>query len=173
MLNVKEVTELLKNEDITNSEQTVIQWILEGKIRAIRTKDYKIDFLINPSELVSFIIEKKIESKRKKFGVDYEHWEKTFHDNQRLKEQIEELEINVRIEQTKVRSLKKMLQAEYSLSPPDPYSLHTLLGIDETSDNDLLKKEFKKLLKSLHPDRGGDERLFKVFYDHYKKTILK
>jgi curved DNA-binding protein CbpA len=34
------------------------------------------------------------------------------------------------------------------------------------ADNEMVKK-FKKLLKALHPDRGGDERHFKVFFDHY------
>jgi hypothetical protein len=172
MLNVKEVTELLRNEGITDSEEIVIRWILDGKIRAKRTKDYKINFLVHPGDLATFILEKKIESKSKQFGVDFQQWEKTFYENQLLKEKIEELQTTISIEQAKVRSLKKMLKAEYSLYTTTPYTFHSILGIDDETDQDLLKKEFKKLLKSLHPDRGGDERLFKVFYDHYKKTIL-
>jgi hypothetical protein len=171
MLNVKEVTELLRSEGITDREEIVIRWIFDGKLRAKRTKDYKIDFLVHPGDLATFILEKKIESKSKQFGVDFQQWEKTFYENQLLKEKMEELETTVSIEQAKVRSLKKMLKAEYSLYTPAPYTFHSILGIDDETDQDLLKKEFKKLLKSLHPDRGGDERLFKVFYDHYKKTI--
>lgn len=172
MLNVKEVTKLLNSEGITDSEQLVIRWILDGKIRATRINQYKIDFSIQPGDLALFILKKKIESKSKQFGVDFQQWEKTFYENQLLMEKIEELETVVRIEQAKVRSLRKMLQAEYSLNTPNPKAFYSLLGIDESADKELLKKEFKKLLKSLHPDRGGDERLFKVFYDHYEKTIL-
>lgn len=171
MLNVKEVTELLKNEDITDSEETVIRWILEGKISATRTEDYKIDFFIHPSDIVAFILEKKIERNSKKYGVDFHQWNKTFEENQTLKQKMEELTATVRIEQAKVRSLRKMLLAESSFNSPSPKSFYSLLGIDEGADPDLLKKEFKKLLKYLHPDRGGDERLFKVFYEHYKNTI--
>ena len=47
-------------------------------------------------------------------------------------------------------------------------SVYDKKGILEFA-NELVKRELKKILKSLHPDRGGDERLFKVFYDHYDK----
>ncbi|TDK63044.1 J domain-containing protein [Bacillus salipaludis] len=169
MLNVKEVTVHLKEEGITDSELTVIQWILEGKITARRAKNIKIDYLVNPSDLASFIIEKKIEEKTKRYGVDFQHWEKTFKENQKLKEDIEQLKSSVRIEQAKVRSLKKMLQAEYALTAAPPLTFNTIFGLDESADPSLLKKEFKKLLKCLHPDRGGDEQLFKIFYEHYNK----
>lgn len=172
MLNVKVVTELLNREGITDSEETVIRWILDGKIRAKRTKDLHINFLMDPGDVAAFILEKKIERKMKTYGVDYDQWEKTFNENETLKEKIEELEIALRISQAKERSLKKMVKTEYSLFTPAPYSIHSLLGIDENADKDLLKKELKKLLKSLHPDRGGDERLFKVFYEHYEKIKL-
>lgn len=172
MLNVKVVTELLSREGITDSEETVIRWIMDGKLRAKRTKDLHINFLVEPSDIVAFILEKKIERKVKKYGIDFEQWEKTFRENQGLKEKIEELEIALRISQAKERSLKKMVKTEYSLFTPDPYSIQSLLGIDEYADKDLLKKELKKLLKSLHPDRGGDERLFKVFYEHYEKIKI-
>jgi len=170
MLNVKEVTELLRDEGITASEQIVIRWILEGKIKAKRTKHLNIDFLIQPKDLVAFILEKKIEDKIKQFGMDYLHWEKTFQENQKLKEEIEEVKTTIRIEQAKVSGLKKMLKAEYALSDYRPLTFNSLFGLDADADKAMIKKEFKKLLKALHPDQGGDERLFKVFYDHYKKT---
>ncbi|WP_066062143.1 hypothetical protein [Neobacillus soli] len=169
MLNVNEATKLLKNEGITDSEQIVIRWILEGKISAKRTKHLKIDYSINPSDLASFIIKKKIEKKSQQFGVDFHQWEKTFRENQKLKEEIEEIKRTIRIEQAKVRSLKKMLQAEYALFDPPPLTTTSFLGLDADADKKLVKKEFKKLLKALHPDHGGDERLFKVFFDHYNK----
>lgn len=171
MLNVKEVTEQLRDEEITDSEQTVIRWILEGKIKATRTKHLNIDFTIKPRDLAAFILEKKIEYKIKQYGVDYLHWEKTFQENQKLKEEIEEVKSNIRIQHAKVSALKKMLKAEYALSDHPPFTFNSLFGLDADADKAMLKKEFKKLLKALHPDRGGDERLFKVFYDHYQKTI--
>ena len=170
MLNLKEVTELLRNEDITNSEQVVIRWILDGKLKAKRTKTLNIDYIIKPIDLAVFIMEKKIEKKSSQFGVDYQHWEKTFNENRKLKEENEALKSRVRIEQTKVRGLKRMLQAEYALSDTPPLTYASLLGLEQGADVEIIKKEFKKVLKSLHPDRGGDERLFKVFYDHYSKT---
>ncbi|WML39464.1 J domain-containing protein [Neobacillus sp. OS1-2] len=170
MLNLKEVTEILKDEGITDSEQVVIRWILDGKLRAKRTKNLNIDYVISPGELAAFILKKLIEDKCKQFGVDFHHWEKTFNENKHLKEENEELKTKVRIEQTKVRGLKRMLQAEYALADPPPLTYSTLLGLDINPDKEIMKKEFKKLLKALHPDRGGDERLFRVFYEHYTKA---
>ncbi|MFJ5716364.1 DnaJ domain-containing protein [Neobacillus sp. NPDC093127] len=170
MLNVKEVTDQLKDLEITDSEQIVLRWILEGKIKAKRTKKLNIDYSIKPADLASFILIKLIEEKSKQFGVDYQQWEKTFHENQKLKEEIEELNSKIRIEQSKVRGLKKMISAEYALSESPPFTYTSFLGLDPDADKALIKKEFKKLLKALHPDRGGDERLFKVFYEQYRKS---
>lgn len=173
MLNVKEVTAQLKNEGITDSEQTVIRWILEGKIKARRSPNLNIDYSVQPGDLAAFILDMKIENKSKQFGVDFQKWEKTFYENQKLKEQIEELQSSLRIEQSKVRSLKKMLQAEYALADTNPLTYASLLGLDAAAEKEQVKKEFKKLLKALHPDRGGDERLFKVFFEHYNKASHK
>jgi len=170
MLNVKEATELLRDEGITNNEQVVIRWILDGKLKAKRTKNLNIDYIIKPSDLAAFILEKKIEQRSSQFGVDYHQWEKTFYENRRLKEENEALKSKVRIEQIKVRGLKRMLQAEYALSDSPPLTYFELLGLEQDAEKDLIKKEFKKILKALHPDRGGDDRLFRVFYEHYTKT---
>ncbi|MBV7507944.1 J domain-containing protein [Bacillus sp. sid0103] len=171
MLNVKEVTEQLRDVGITDSEQTVIRWILEGKLKAKRTKDFNIDFLIKPKDLAAFMFEKKIESNIKQYGIEFQLWEKTFQENQKLNEEIEELKSIIRIERTKVSALKKMLKAEHALSDHPPLTFNSMVGLEAGADKTLIKKEFKKLLKALHPDRGGDERLFKVFYDHYTKTM--
>lgn len=167
MLNVKQVTEFLRAEGITNSEQTVIEWILKGNLKGKRMTQLNIDYIIKPNDLAAFILDKKIEMKRKQYGVDFQDWEKTFYENKKLKEEIEELRSSLRIEQSKVRSLKKMLKAEYALSDHTPLTLHSIIGLEAAADKELVKKEYKKLLKALHPDRGGDERLFKVFYEHY------
>lgn len=104
------------------------------------------------------------------FDDDYQQVKQPFNENQKLKDEIEELKMAFRIEQAKVRSLKKMLKAEYALSDSKTISFNLLLGLDPTADKHLIKKEFKKLLKALHPDRGGDERLFNVFNEHYSKV---
>jgi hypothetical protein len=169
MMNLKEVREQLRDQGITNSEEVVIRWILEGRLKAKRTNNFKMDYIIKPSDLAAFILEKLIENKSKQYGVDFHHWEKTFNENKTLKEENEELKSIVRIEQSKVRSLKRMLQAEYALSNTPPLSYTALLGLEVDADKETIKKEFKKLIKALHPDRGGDEQLFKVFYDHYRK----
>jgi hypothetical protein len=170
MLNIKDVTEQLRAEGITDNEQVVIRWILDGKIKARRTKHLNLEYSVNPADLASFILEKKIENKTKQFGVDFHHWEKTFLENQKFKEEIEQLKSSIRIEQAKNRSLKRMLKAEYALSESPPLTLGSLVGLEPGADIDLVKKEYKKILKALHPDRGGDDRLFKVFYDHYTKV---
>ncbi|PLT28906.1 hypothetical protein [Peribacillus deserti] len=90
-------------------------------------------------------------------------------ENETLKQEIELLRTSLHIAETKVHSLKKMLKAEYELSPDKPMNYHTIVGLDQLADNQTVKREFKKLLKALHPDRGGDDRLFKVFSDHYSK----
>ncbi|WP_155890293.1 DnaJ domain-containing protein [Peribacillus kribbensis] len=84
-----------------------------------------------------------------------------------LIQEIELLKTALQIERTKVYSLKKMLKAEYELKDSKKLNLHDLLGLKSHEDISSLKREFKKLLKALHPDKGGDERLFKVFSDHY------
>ncbi|MFZ7944451.1 J domain-containing protein [Neobacillus sp. 19] len=170
MLNLKEATELLMDQGITDNEQVVIRWILDGKLKAKRTKNLNIDYFIKPRDLAAFILEKQIEERCSQFGVDYHHWEKTFYENKKLKQENEELKTMVRLEQTKVRGLKRMLQAEYALADSPPLTYAALLGLDMDADKELIKREFKKLLKGLHPDRGGDERLFRVFYEHYSKA---
>jgi hypothetical protein len=170
MLNVKEVTEQLRAEGITDSVQVVIRWILDGKLKARRTKHLNLDYSVTPADLASFILEKKIENKTKQFGVDFHQWEKTFRENKTFKEEIEQLKASLRIEQAKNRSLKRMLKAEYELSEAPPLTLTSILGLEPSTDSEVIKKEYKKILKALHPDRGGDDRLFRVFYEHYEKV---
>lgn len=170
MLNMKEVIQHLSEEGITANEQLVTRWIREGKIKTSRTTRIKIDYSIDPDDLAAFILEKKLDKMKQQFEIDDQEWVRKFFENQTLKEEIEELKIMIRIEQAKIRSLKKMLQAEYELSDSKPLTLNNLLGLDSAAEKELVKRELKKILKSLHPDRGGDERLFKVFYDHYDKV---
>lgn len=84
--------------------------------------------------------------------------------------EIELLKTALQIEQTKVRCLKKMLKAEYEMSGDKGLNFNSIFGLDISADKSIVKTEFKKLLKALHPDRGGDDRLFKVFNEHYSKV---
>ena len=61
-----------------------------------------------------------------------------------------------------------MLNAQIEASHTDTSEFEELLGLKRNTNSQVLKKEFKKILKALHPDRGGDERLFKVFREHYE-----
>lgn len=169
MLNMEEVIQQLNEEGITANEQLVTRWIREGKIQTSRTTRITIDYSIDPDDLAAFILEKKLEKMKEQFELDDQEWERVFLENQKLKGEIEELKISIRLEQAKVRSLKKMLQAEYALSDSKPQTLNNLLGLDSAAEKEQVKRELKKILKALHPDRGGDVRLFKVFYDHYDK----
>ncbi|MDD9311687.1 hypothetical protein ACOSZF_16705 [Cytobacillus firmus] len=69
-----------------------------------------------------------------------------------------------------MKSLKKMIQAQ-KLIADEEIQPAKLLDLKPDEDLQIIRKEFKKLLKALHPDRGGDERLFKVFNEHYKNIF--
>jgi len=38
---------------------------------------------------------------------------------------------------------------------------YSILGVEETSTQEDIKKAYRKLAKENHPDKGGDEELFK------------
>lgn len=51
-------------------------------------------------------------------------------------------------------------------------SITRLLGLTETATGDEIKREFRRIIKVLHPDTGGSPYLFQVVkeaYDEYKK----
>lgn len=166
MLNVKEVTKVLNSEGITDNEKTVTQWIREGKIKASRVAQVKIRYSIHHDDLAAFISEKKLETIIKD---QFQERENIIQENERLKEEIDELRSMLSIEQTKNHSLKKMLKAELALSESKPLTIHSFIGLDAAAEKQDIKRELKKMLKALHPDRGGDERLFKAIHSHYQK----
>lgn len=151
MLTNKEAAEQLTSYGMETSEQEVQTWINTGLLSAESDK-------INPRNLAEFIIKKNtvlLEQSRR--------------ENNKLNEQLDLLNTRLHIEQSKVRTLKKMLNAHIEASGAPTSELEQLLGLKQNSSAHSLKKEFKKILKALHPDRGGDERLFKVFKEHYEK----
>jgi hypothetical protein len=80
--------------------------------------------------------------------------EQSFQENRNLTEQIELLKTRIHIEQSKVRTLKKLLNAQIEVTEPSTFHYGELLRLNQDSNSHKLKKEFKKLLKALHPDRG-------------------
>jgi DnaJ-domain-containing protein 1 len=163
MLNVKEAAEHLTSAGIAASEDMVMIWIEEGKLKAEVAQRRKTTYKINVKDLTEFIIQKHV-------AQLISQNEQSHRENQYLTEQLELLKTRIHIEQSKVRTLKKLLNAQIEGTEPSTFPYDELLGLKKQNSNNsqTLKKEFKKLLKALHPDRGGDERLFKVFYDHYE-----
>ncbi|WP_226087771.1 J domain-containing protein [Mesobacillus sp. S13] len=151
MLTIKEAAEQLSSYGIEVTEQEVQTWIETGFLAAESDQ-------IHPDNLTEIIIKKHTDL-----------LEQSRHENKKLNEQLELLHTRLHIEQSKVRTLKKMLNAQIENSGAPASDLNELLGLKPNSNGPALKKEFKKILKALHPDRGGDERLFKVFKGHYEK----
>ncbi|MBT2641573.1 J domain-containing protein [Bacillus sp. ISL-41] len=151
MLTIKEAAEQLTSYGMETTEQEVQTWIDTGFLSAESDK-------INPRNLAEFVIKKNTDL-----------LEQSRRENDKLNEQLDLLNTRLHIEQSKVRTLKKMLNDHIEASGAPTSELEQLLGLKLNSSAHSLKKEFKKILKALHPDRGGDERLFKVFKEHYEK----
>jgi hypothetical protein len=151
MLTIKEAAEQLTSYGMETTEQDVQTWIETGFIDTESDK-------IPPENLTEFILKKHTDL-----------LEQARDEKNKLNEQLALLNTRLHIEQSKVRTLKKMLNAHIEASVAPPSELEDLLGLKQNSNSQELKKEFKKILKALHPDRGGDERLFKVFKNHYEK----
>lgn len=154
MLTTKEAAKQLTSYGIETTEQEVLTWIEAGFLHAESDK-------INLRDLIEFII-------RTNSDHYTQQLEQSRRENSKLNEKLEMLNTRLHIEQSKVRTLKKMLNAQIEASRIDASKFEDLLGLKPNSSNQMLKKEFKKILKALHPDRGGDERLFKVFREHYE-----
>jgi vacuolar-type H+-ATPase subunit I/STV1 len=159
MLNLKEAAEQLTSAGIAASDEEVMRWIEEGKIKADIYQTRKVTYKISLKDLTEFILKQKTSQFASRL-------EASMRENQRLDEEIQLLKTRIHIEQSKVRTLKKLLNTQIENSGPS--SIGEFLGLKQTGNSQIMKKEFKKLLKALHPDRGGDERLFKVFNEHYE-----
>ncbi|WP_043931832.1 DnaJ domain-containing protein [Bacillus sp. EB01] len=163
MLTVREAAEQLTAAGIAASEDDVTRWIKQGKLKAESINRRVISYKIPVKDLIDFSIKiQTAELQSRLADCEQEHTN--------LKDHVELLKTRVHIEQSKVRTLKRLLE-EQILSSAEGSSFHyaELLGLEQDSDSRHLKREFKKLLKALHPDRAGDERLFKVFKEHYEK----
>jgi Asp-tRNA(Asn)/Glu-tRNA(Gln) amidotransferase B subunit len=157
MLTINEAAEQLTSYGINATEQDVLMWIEEGLLKAEKAQRRNVSYKIHLKDLTEFIIQQY-----------NERLEGSKRENNLLNEQLELLNTRLHIEQSKVRTLKKMLNAQIEASGTDPSQMEEMLGLKQNTDSQVLRKEFKKILKALHPDRGGDERLFKVFNEHYE-----
>ncbi|WP_246861185.1 DnaJ domain-containing protein [Bacillus sp. REN3] len=162
MLNLKEAVEQLSGYGISASEKDVIRWIEDGHMNAeINKQRRNTTYKLNIKDLTDFVI--------KKYADDFsKRMEASNREKRELEEKIDLIHTRLQIEQSKVRTLKKLLNSQIESSGPDIIHFSELLGLKQDSNSQSIKKEFKKLLKALHPDRGGDERLFKVFHEHYE-----
>jgi len=160
-MNIKLAVEQLNISGITASEEDVLRWIEEGKIKAEIPQRRNSAYNINPKDLTEFIIQQQTENLT-------EQLEKSKEENRKLSDELELLKTRIHIEQSKVRTLKKMLNAQIEATGTNSFHYEEMLGLNTNSNGQAVKKEFKKLLKALHPDRGGDERLFRVFNEHYE-----
>jgi hypothetical protein len=160
-MKIKLAVEQLNIYGITATEEDVLRWIDEGKIKAEIPQRRNAVFNINPKDLTDFIIQLNSESLT-------EQLEKSKLENRKLSDELELLKTRIHIEQSKVRTLKKMLNAQIEAAGTNSFQYEEMLGLTPDTNGQALKKEFKKLLKALHPDRGGDERLFRVFNEHYE-----
>ncbi|NHM32905.1 J domain-containing protein [Bacillus sp. C11] len=158
-MNIKEAAEQLTSAGITTTDTEVMRWIEEGKIKADIYQTRKITYKISMKDLTDFILRQKTANLVTKL-------DEANRENQKLNEEIQLFKTRLHIEQSKVRTLKKLLNTQIEETAPS--TIGDLLGLSQNQNSQILKKEFKKLLKALHPDRGGDERLFKVFNEHYE-----
>lgn len=163
MLTIKEATEYLNNSGILASEELLTRWIDEGRLKADVIKRRKIAYRIHVKDLTDFKVQILLEQQNQQLV-------EAIQENQNLKDHIEILLTRIHIEEAKVRSLKKMVNVQKGISDTAPIDPADLLGLENETNHHTVKKEFKKLLKALHPDRGGDERLFKVFNNHYNNA---
>ena len=161
MLTIKEAAVQLTSYGIEATDQDVLKWIEAGLLKAEKAHRRNASYKIHLKDLTEFIIQKYSDSFT-------EQLKSSKREKNLLNEQLELLNTRLHIEQSKVRTLKKMLNAQIEESGTDPSQMEELLGLKKNTDSKILKKEFKKILKALHPDRGGDERLFKVFNEHYE-----
>jgi hypothetical protein len=162
MLNIKDAADHINETGFTASEEDVLRWIQDGSLKAELSPRRNSTYRITLKDLTNFIVDMHT-------GKLAAQLERHQLENRKLSDELELLNTKIHIEQSKVRTLKKMLNAQIEASGTNAFHLEDFLGLSPNGNQLALKKEFKKLLKALHPDRGGDERLFMVFNEHYRK----
>lgn len=181
LLNVKEATQILSEEAITNSEQIVRRWIREGKLKATRTENRKNGYCIFADDLTEFISKRKPEKKWQRFAdEEYMKWEKAFFENRKLAEENQRLKtlnqnlefkitsLNLKIKglESRINLLKSANKISSNNSNVTNSNIKGLFGNEQET-----KRIFRKIVAKMHPDSGGDEEIFKKVNEVYKKEF--
>lgn len=161
-MNIREVVKVLSSRGITDSEQVVRRWIRQGKLKAtIRTKKegYKIDKL----DLANFIWKRTNDNNKGKADFLEE-----FERNRELEREVERLNSEVEtLRQDKIKLLNESMQHIMgNLSTAQATNVSTLFGSEAET-----KKVFRELMKATHPDRRGNEEVFKKISGLYKESF--
>lgn len=179
LLNVKEATQILSKEGITQSEQIVRRWIREGKLKATQMENRKTGYCIFADDLTEFISKRKPEKEWQRIAhEDYMKWEKAFfenrrlaEENQRLKTLITNLELKITSLNLKIKGLESRINLLKSVKSSNPFNVTSsnikqLFGSEQET-----KRIFRKIVAKMHPDSGGNEEIFKKVNEVYKKEF--
>src|SRR5690606_31690181 len=125
-MNITDAVAQIQKSGIKANGKDVERWIEEGKIIAERSARRQISYSIKMKDLADFIIQEKEKLHRQKL-------EGVLLQGKDLKGQIEILNTRVQIEESKVKSLKKMVQAQKMIAD-DKIQPAKLLGLKPDED---------------------------------------
>jgi uncharacterized small protein (DUF1192 family) len=185
-MNTDQAFEKLNKAGVTDSIQTVRRWLREGKIKAKRSENRKAGFEVDNTDLQRFINERtgadkdeRIKSLQKEIKklqstLDKKERGKLAQENHKLQLEVGSLRSDLSMLRMKLFKLE-IKQSQQ----PNPINIQLnkyreKLGLSSTCSDDEVKREFKRLLMSLHPDQGGDAKLFQYFkaeYDEFRESI--
>lgn len=172
-MTVEEALVVLKKAKVTDSVQTLRRWLREGKIQS-QFKSKKEGYEIDEVDLNRFIDErtgrdkvKKIKSLETKLAQKERN--KLTQDNHKLQMEVDKLRSdNLHL---KFKLLSKPETETVIVYKSDHRSI---LGLDDTATDEEVRSTYRKLIKLLHPDKGGDSKLFQKFkedYDNFQNSI--
>ncbi|WP_066174668.1 hypothetical protein [Bacillus marinisedimentorum] len=201
-MNTDQAFKKLKSAGVTDSIQTVRRWLREGKIKAKRTENRKAGYIIENDDLQRFINERTGRDKDKRIKeLEYKIKQKErgvlAKENHKLQLEVDRLRqenLNLKMKSMKqtidenrntsnshsffsdmsdedLRQYRQKLFGQDLILPSKNYREE--LGLSSGVTNQEVVKEFKKLLRILHPDTGGNAKLFqrvKEDYDDFIKT---
>ena len=156
----------------------------------LKKKIEEMDSRLNPKKDHSNKNSKKKNSKKKKVDIDLEteykknkeYWEEYWEKESERKEQeeaekerLKEVKKRLKEERKRIRKEREEMEDEYedvkSSFTVDKETKDTLPeDIKEFLNYSPDKKMFKKLVLIYHPDRGGDEELFKIINNHNEQS---
>ncbi|MED0758853.1 hypothetical protein P4S93_13945 [Aneurinibacillus thermoaerophilus] len=177
-MNTYEALDRLKQAGITDSIQTLRRWLRDGTIKAQRSENRKAGFEVDAEDLKRFINERTGADKDERIRQLEEEIRRLKEKNERLKADDidldeEEDDLLTRMNIDFIKQLKQQQQMLLYKQQKQNDARYRL-GLTETSTDDEVLQEFKKLLKILHPDSGGNAKLFndiKQQYNEFRRYI--